>query len=76
MAWAEPNYSVREVNAAAKKVIELAGRYESPGWSDGDATLFNRCIMIINNWRACHGYPLNTFQNNLRRSAKKIDALL
>jgi hypothetical protein len=74
MAWAEPNYSVQEVNAAAKKLIELADKYGSPGWSDGDATLFNRCVMIINNWRACHGYPLNTFQNNLRRSAKKVDS--
>ena len=74
MAWAEPNYSAEEVNAAPIKVNGLFDKYEGSGWSEGDATTFNRSVMIINNWRACHGYPLNIFQNNLRRSAKKIDA--
>jgi len=74
MAWAEPNYSVEEVNAAAKKFGELLDKWDDKGWSDGEAATFNRCVMIINNWRACHGYPLNIFQNNLRRSAKKIDS--
>src|SRR6266516_1678664 len=74
MAWAEPNYSAEEVNAAPIKVNGLFDKHEGSGWSEGDATTFNRSVMIINNWRACHGYPLNIFQNNLRRSAKKIDA--
>jgi hypothetical protein len=75
MPWAEPNYSREEVNAAATKLAELLEKYSDEHliWSDGDATTFDRCIMVINNWRACHGYPLNTFQTNLRRSAKKID---
>lgn len=27
--------------------------------------------MILENWRACHNYPINTFQANLRKKIKK-----
>lgn len=29
---------------------------------------------VLANWRACHGYPINTFQATLRTRLKKIDA--
>ena len=29
---------------------------------------------IVNNWRACHGFPLNTFQMNLRRASRRFDS--
>lgn len=28
---------------------------------------------ILSNWRACHGYPINTFQATLRNKLNKID---
>lgn len=28
---------------------------------------------VLSNWRACHGYPINTFQATLRQKLKKID---
>jgi len=27
---------------------------------------------VVNNWRSCHAYPLNTFQMNLRRAVKRV----
>src|SRR5262249_16576739 len=74
MAWAEPDYTREKVNGAAKTINEIFEKYgEELVWSDGEERLFDRSIMIVNNWRACHGYPLNIFQNNMRRSAKKLD---
>ena len=28
---------------------------------------------MLNNWRACHDYPINTFQSTLRKRLKKVD---
>jgi hypothetical protein len=30
-------------------------------------------LEILNNWRSCHAYPLNTFQITLRNKARKIE---
>jgi putative GTP pyrophosphokinase len=30
-------------------------------------------FLVLTNWRACHGYPINTFQATLRNKLKKID---
>ncbi len=30
-------------------------------------------FLVLTNWRACHGYPINTFQATLRSKLKKID---
>jgi hypothetical protein len=32
-----------------------------------------QALPIINNWRSSHGYPLNTFQVNLRQQARRVD---
>lgn len=31
-------------------------------------------LIIINNWRTCHNFPLNTFQVRLRKKAKEVDS--
>ena len=39
----------------------------------GGAAPPDKCMAIINNWRATHAYPLNTFQMTLRTRAKAVD---
>lgn len=58
MAWAVPEYQPEEVNAAGRK---LAGM-EFPVMTL-DAI---NALGVINNWRASHACPLNTFQITLR----------
>lgn len=61
MAWQHPHYSRSAVDRAGDV---LAGR------SDGQRDL---ALEIINNWRASHSYPLNTFQMGLRQRARRVD---
>lgn len=60
MQWAEPEYSREEVDRAGVIVAQ-----EAPDFVELD-----RALEIINNWRASHYRPLNTFQVTLRR---KVD---
>ena len=34
---------------------------------------FRSAVAVINNWRASHAYPLNTFQVYLRKTASRFD---
>ena len=34
-----------------------------------DTTKLERSRLILNEWRACHSYPMNTFQGTLRSKA-------
>ncbi len=58
MDWAKPEYDRARVNAAGRKI--------AAGQGDDDA------YQVFNNWRACHSYPLNTFQANLRGKIKRL----
>jgi hypothetical protein len=42
---------------------------------DPDAADVDRelALLIMNNWRSSHRFPLNTFQMNLRRRAREVD---
>ena len=62
MAWAKPEYSRAEVNAASK--IWLSGET-----SDAEKAA---ALLIVNNWRGIHAFPLNTFQMGLRRRGQKF----
>jgi ppGpp synthetase/RelA/SpoT-type nucleotidyltranferase len=68
MAWTEPEYTVEQVNAAARHLLEV---YKAD-MVLGDE--FDANYAVVNNWRASHSFPLNTFQMNLRNAAKKVDA--
>ena len=59
MAWAIPEYSREEVDRAGKAFAGLT-----------DPDEFDRALAIINNWRASHYFPLNTFATTLRRKAE------
>lgn len=64
MTFPTPQYSRKQVQRAGDLLI-------SDGISDIDKWL--EAFSILSNWRACHGYPINTFQATLRTKLKKID---
>ncbi len=63
MTYPVPNYSRSQVQRAGDTLIS-----ETP-----DGTVWIDAFLILSNWRACHGYPINTFQATLRTKLKKID---
>jgi hypothetical protein len=80
MAWAVPQFSKQQVNKAGEILVR-----EDPDFSDlapddrvnaEDAAWFEyfEALDVINNWRSSHNFPLNTFQNGLRKKGKQIDA--
>lgn len=64
MTWAIPEHQPEEVNRAARILSQTSFPVTT---DDGQ-----RALIIINNWRSSHAYPLNTFQITLRRRARKI----
>ena len=69
MAWTEPEYSREEINASGKMLVKSILDMELDEWDK-----YYRAIDIINHYRACHSYPLNTFQTNLRRYARRVSS--
>ncbi|MDX2074085.1 MAG: RelA/SpoT domain-containing protein [Alphaproteobacteria bacterium] len=63
MEWAKPKYSKGKVDRAGKALVEALH----------DTDQYVDALEIINNWRASHNYPLNTFKVTLRRYASKVD---
>jgi ppGpp synthetase/RelA/SpoT-type nucleotidyltranferase len=60
--WAKPGYSRSQVDKAGDR---LAKGQCSP-------QELAAAVEVMNNWRASHSYPLNTFQMTLRNRAKAI----
>ncbi len=61
MEWATLEYPKRRVNAAGARLV------------DSDYPLdMGTALDITSNWRACHNFPLNTFQVCLQERAKRI----
>lgn len=63
MAWAAPEYSKVQVDAAGKLLAS----------GNGEAAELDRALQVINNWRSSHSFPLNTLQVTLRRLARRED---
>ncbi len=59
-----PQYSRKQVQKAGETLASL-------NVSKLDDWL--AAFEVLTNWRACHGYPINTFQATLRNKLKKID---
>lgn len=59
MQFAVPEYSKSDVDQAAKMLLAI---------DPGEDQLW-QALYVINNWRASHHFPLNTFQCTLRRKA-------
>ncbi|CAN5282276.1 RelA/SpoT domain-containing protein [soil metagenome] len=64
MQYASPEYSRREVNRAGLALI-------NPKTSPQELIL---ALIVINNWRSSHNFPLRTIQSRLREKAKQIDS--
>jgi putative GTP pyrophosphokinase len=64
MAWPKPEFTKSQINKAGNIFLS--------GVDDIDQLLW--AIKVLNNWRSCHGYPINTFQSTLRQKLKVIDS--
>lgn len=65
MAWAIQEHGAQKVNGAGRRLAKMQFPVE-------DAADL-KALDIINNWRAAHSYPLNTFQITLRRKGRKFE---
>lgn len=63
MAWSVPEHSKSEVDRAGKVLATNNVTQEQR----------DHALAVINNWRASHSFPLNTFQVSLRTKSKRID---
>lgn len=61
MEWTQPQYSRRLVNKAGRRLA-----------ADAILQTDDDHLSVINNWRSSHSFPLNTFQNGLRKRGPKI----
>lgn len=62
MAFVLPRYAKKEINRAG--VVLASGNAEP--------VKLEWAYDVLANWRACHGYPINTFQSTLRQKLKTI----
>ena len=64
--WKTVEYSKKQINEAGEKIrkdtLNATEKYE--------------CLQIIDNWRAAHAFPMNTFTINLKKQVKDIDAAI
>jgi hypothetical protein len=63
MAWAYPQFTREEVDAAGDSLIN----------PDADSATIDKALIVLNNWRSAHAFPLNTFQNGLRNRVMTVD---
>ena len=63
MEWAKPTNSKGAVDRAGKVLTK----------SEIEIEEYFSALEVVNNWRASHHYPLNTFKVTLRRYASEID---
>lgn len=64
MAHATPRYTRSKIDVAGDELARASHSLE----------LLDEALAVINNWRACHRYPLNAIQVTIRARARKIDA--
>ena len=63
MDWVVRAYDDEEIDEAGRQLI-------SPRSSQSD---ISKALVVVNNWRAAHAFPLNTMQMRLRDKAREID---
>lgn len=68
MSYPQPGFSRKQVQKAGDVLVAS----ELPG-ADVKMDEWVHAFVVLTNWRACHGYPINTFQATLRNKLSKID---
>lgn len=63
MAFVVPRFKKHEVNRAGKILSSADQNFDIDDWF--------WAFDVLANWRACHGYPINTFQALLRKRVKE-----
>lgn len=63
MSFVTPEYSKSKVDKAGEILMSTTRSNAEQAWA----------IEVLSNWRASHGYPINTFQATLRGKLKRID---
>ncbi|MGX9772721.1 RelA/SpoT domain-containing protein [Janthinobacterium aestuarii] len=70
MSYPLPEFSRKQVQKAGDTLVAAGGQ-------DGykiNMDEWSHAFVVLTNWRACHGYPINTFQATLRKKLSKIDS--
>lgn len=62
MSFPIPSFTRGQITRAGRILVDE---------SAAELTKLN-ALAIVNNWRACHAYPVNTFQATLRKRAAKV----
>lgn len=63
MEWAKREYSFNKIKWAGSILTEPAAAFDD----------YEHALEIVNNWRAAHHYPLNTFKVTLRAKSAEVD---
>src|SRR5215467_3710849 len=63
MTWAIRQYSKGQIDRAGSMLLR-------PGNPDD----INWALDVVNNWRACHSYPLHAIKMTLLKRAKKVQS--
>jgi len=69
MAWAVPQYTKSQVDAAGQVLVEDVKDFATYDWGK-----YENALTVINNWRSSHSFPLNTFQVGLREKGRQVDS--
>ena len=62
MSWATRQHSKLAIDRAGRAIV-----------GNASGTELELALRVVNNWRSCHAFPLNTLQVGLRRMAKETD---
>jgi hypothetical protein len=63
MAWVRRQFSKGDIDKAGNALITLPPSHPNR----------EEALGVINNWRSCHGYPLQTIKMTLLNRARKVD---
>jgi hypothetical protein len=79
MAWAKRVHTKGRIDRAGRELADMSQKPEPDFAVDFGAWMewSNRReeeIKILDNWRACHAYPLQVIKMTLLNRAKKIDS--
>jgi putative GTP pyrophosphokinase len=73
VAFPKPLYTRGQVNKAGEIIRAAWAVTEDPIAPGVDPDSLFWAYEVLGNWRACHNYPINTFQATLRNRLKTID---